>query len=400
MASLSILPFIAGMAFYSAGAAIAQTPCTKTQMKMSDAYYEADGSKKLGVGVTPPKFCPKGNASVYLSACDKSGYPQAAKFVYENIETIDRLLKTVETVYETYESSFLPEHYRRGEALVDSDKPWNAGSSTYRYPAANHRYGIAAPGGGSILPADEIRLPAPNATMVYEGQASGIVFGLTFRPANSGRKNNSLIVTFKGTEMLSGSEWKDNLLQEIGFFEGRYREAIEISDQVEALLVALGMAENTTVIYTGHSLGGGLSLFAGLTKKPRSNRRRDFIVVFNPAVPESSNRTRVRLANNGITLVAEFTVKGEAISAIKPFKSDFFRGISGQSQVVRFASLDSRALARVGGPLIPCCRYLLPLLNHRVIEIRKSVDELQRDIRGGQYSVAVQDRICRWYTPL
>lgn len=108
----------------------------------------------------------------------------------------------------------------------------------------------------------------------------------------------SYVVGFKGTEMLSGSDWQTNISQGLGLETAYYAKASEIGDA----LITSGTGPTS---FVGHSLGGGLAATAsGASGLPAQT--------FNAAGLSGSTLAGLPLANTD--LVHATNVTGDILS--------------------------------------------------------------------------------------
>lgn len=120
-------------------------------------------------------------------------------------------------------------------------------------------------------------------------------------------KDGDYVVVFRGTN--EGSDWPQNLRQGLGLRSKQYEQALLLGNRVDE---ALG----GRVIFTGHSLGGGLASLAALhTKNPA--------VTFNAAGLHDNTLERLNLnteevrsaANNG--LIRAYSVDNEILTTLQ-----------------------------------------------------------------------------------
>ncbi len=115
--------------------------------------------------------------------------------------------------------------------------------------------------GNSVLPSDWRIIDS------YELSSCGY-YAVIYRNDNL---NGKTVLVFRGTEISDIRDWSNNVQNYLGFTSEQYKNAVD-----DALLVKDALGDQ--VIITGHSLGGGLAIAAGLATGLET-------VTFNPAAP-------------------------------------------------------------------------------------------------------------------
>lgn len=75
-----------------------------------------------------------------------------------------------------------------------------------------------------------------------------------------------VVLAFAGTDAKSGADWATDVLQGWGRIPAQYHAGLTLAQEAR---IRLGII---TLIYTGHSLGGGLACYAGLRIAPSALR--------------------------------------------------------------------------------------------------------------------------------
>ena len=191
-----------------------------------------------------------------------------------------------------------------------------------------------------------------------------------------------------------------------------YMRAISVGQDLTRLLHDSGQACDAAVLYTGHSLGGGMALFSALMAGQRCNQRDDSIVLLNAAMPGdlASNETMLLNAYNSVSIVADINVANEFLQGVQDWrsgKSDFLQNLAAKTQVVRFNQIGAGSpLARIWqsfNPADPLIRLGQSLNNHRIGALTKPLDDFERQMKY-PFPIPLTDRqsgqLCRWYTPI
>ncbi|QDH16339.1 lipase family protein [Swingsia samuiensis] len=93
---------------------------------------------------------------------------------------------------------------------------------------------------------------------------------------SSAKLGNHYVIAFAGTNPFSLEDLQEDALQAFGFIPDQYRDAQTIGSRISKV------PKNTNIIFTGHSLGGGLATVAGnIADRP--------VVVFNSAGVREKN---------------------------------------------------------------------------------------------------------------
>ena len=115
------------------------------------------------------------------------------------------------------------------------------------------------------------------ALSTYPDDSGGLLqeFTNNYRPIDGfsaalyGSNEKGFWLAFRGTNFTSWLDWKNNVLQALGFPSEQYKMAISLGREIYA-------KTGGNVIFTGHSLGGGLAAAASMATGARS-------VTFNAA---------------------------------------------------------------------------------------------------------------------
>ncbi len=75
------------------------------------------------------------------------------------------------------------------------------------------------------------------------------------------KRGNEFVLGFGGTDGLDAPDIKTDLAQSLGIDTEQYNLAIKLADQVQ---IAVASIEGSTLVFTGHSLGGGLASAAAI----------------------------------------------------------------------------------------------------------------------------------------
>ncbi|MGQ7848429.1 hypothetical protein ACUNV4_28285 [Granulosicoccus sp. 3-233] len=119
------------------------------------------------------------------------------------------------------------------------------------------------------------------------------------------RENEEYIVSFAGTDFVSGGDWLSNIEQEFGFSAFQYEKAVRLA----GLLAEVVPSDQLT--FVGHSLGGGLATAAAGTGAGDA-------IVFNPAAltQESAGRLNIDYESSASNTTI-YSVSGELLSDIQ-----------------------------------------------------------------------------------
>jgi len=185
--------------------------------------------------------------------------------------------------------------------------------------------------------------------------------------------------------------------------------AISVGQEVTRLLYESKQSCTASVLYTGHSLGGGLALFSALMAGQRCNQRDDSIVLLNAAMPGvlTSNETMLLNAHNSVSIVADINISEEFLQSVQIGKSDFLEKLAAKTQVVRFSEIGAGSRAakiwRSSNPIDPLIRLGRSLNNHRIGVLTTPLNDLANEIEF-PIPIKLKDRtagkICRWYKPI
>ncbi len=113
------------------------------------------------------------------------------------------------------------------------------------------------------------------------------------------------IVSFAGTNLTSGGDWRSNLEQEFGFSSFQYERAVQLARRLVV------NTPNANFTFVGHSLGGGLATAAAAAVGRQAT-------VFNPAALDSESASGLSVEyENAQSNTQIYSVSGEILSDIQ-----------------------------------------------------------------------------------
>ena len=136
------------------------------------------------------------------------------------------------------------------------------------------------------------RAEIENPTFTGETSVSNFMAAVYVKKEGTGT-----LVAFKGTDLLSGEDWKNNAQQKLGFESQYYTRAQEIAQKISS------SGRGGSAEYTGHSLGGGMAAAASkLSGRPATT--------LNAAGLNSST-----VPDSKTSIIDAVHVRGEVINA-------------------------------------------------------------------------------------
>lgn len=399
--------------------------CTAAEQHASDALYDADGLRRVHARGPLVKWCGAPAAeNSYKQWCNKAGFGPVIAHVQANILWYWRLLLASEETYEAYDVHF--KHFHAAQARFEQEtltraraaaalngseslaaKPTGVQDSQRPYhPAGRKKYAYVDKRTTVMRGTDRLILPQIGQVFYYEDRATLSTFSLAMLPGDpEGWIKQRLVVAFRGSVPFAESkDFTDaNLKAFLGAHSEAYLGAGLIGGEINQLLISAGQGCSTKVIYTGHSLGGGLALEAGTMSGLRCRERRpDNIVVFNPARLRGSNversvaNSRYSSSVNQITLVAtewdvvkwlHHEIPGPLLSVIDFLLSSTVMDLSSGYRVLKLENLESAAMGPVSDHLISSLKISLSTLRSKIPEAPARIPE--EGVRS----------LCRAYTP-
>lgn len=168
-----------------------------------------------------------------------------------------------------------------------------------------------------------------------------------------------IIIGFRGTDFMSGHDWRANLRWFARFFPGEdqydivYRHSAQITDlAVQSAREKFPNIKNVELYTTGHSLGGGLAQVLGY-----SDSRYIGSLVFDPT-PVTGYSTVVEdsLVNCGLKVLKIYE-RGEVLQIVRSFTRQFYGLTDNVSE------LSMNVLHHHGSPI----------KNHSMVELHKKL---------------------------
>lgn len=136
---------------------------------------------------------------------------------------------------------------------------------------------------------------------------------------------NAVAVTFGGTVVGNGKDWKSNLRWFIPFHEDEYTETVQLfnpafADEFARIKTKMREPESVTLYSTGHSLGGGLAQQFAYSLPVRPDVPRvDKVYAFDPSPVTGyfSVKSEIRRANRIGLLIARIYERGEILAYVR-----------------------------------------------------------------------------------
>ncbi|MGH8463071.1 MAG: lipase family protein [Pseudomonas sp.] len=401
--------------------ALANEACSRLELLQSESYYDDNGFPRGMVDPIPPKRCKRGELPEYPLCYTAKNIDLAAQFLDANGLVVRRSALLSQLVYEAdtvfkQQARKVPLNVPFGGFVKMSDRDRRKGDPSLQIVSRL-----------SIPPEDDI--------FFFWDRDSDIVVAISFHIVPSGRKNiyigfrgtSELVKHFVGTNLpeMDATEPSTEMYNDANFVTALVRGAIKsragltpetVVDPV-ARDAALQRSCDTSIIFTGHSLGGGLAIRAATaTQLTGCNRKSDGLIVFNPATP-SAFKYAFTLPSGGLPSLMAAAVFQNQWDPVKwaeaaiPAVGTVLLAVPGAAGV----GIKLLALTTTGGANL--LRQLEP--HAQVIHFggmrfgdlslgeKHSMDEMADAIvthvpqnSGSRLSAQTQLKLCDWYTPL
>ena len=222
------------------------------------------------------------------------------------------------------------------------------------------------PGTWARMSDDEVRAAGINPTLLHNGKSG---FDASFYRNAEG----AMVLAFTGTD--EGKDWKHNFRQGLGLRDDQYDDAVKLAVRTK---FALG----DKVVFTGHSLGGGLAATAALVTETPA-------VTFNSAGVHDQTLEREGL-DAGEGLIRTYAVKNEILTHLQE-----------DSLPLRFALPDAPG-HRIDLPdpdplsfferLVPGRMLMHRIDLHYIDTVMRAQDQAGLDVRGREPAAETRDQ--------
>jgi hypothetical protein len=397
----SILAFLMLLvAIVIPGQTVASPPCTDAERRTSQAHYDNNG-KLLATaphGTVAPKFCPSGTPTDYRQTCGKSGASPAIDFLARNIEAITTAALLSKQVY------------------VEAARFEELHEGRINAPPASEPYDVmtVVPSSTMLESRKGVTVPPRDSTTSWRHRESGLHFTLTRRASFiPNGERDVVLIAFRGTDMFNSGDWSVNAQQAesasylVALLGGNavpymYQQAQEVAFQLAQQRIKQGCP--FSIVYTGHSLGGGLAVHAAFMagSSPISCKgKKDSLVTFNSSLASRDNLEEYKRLQNDVGLYAMLYATRDPLRNngnfhLLPFERVGYAHQASQlahrAQVVMFPNVQ---IAEGAGVCYAPCWHSIENLHRTLADFRRSVGQSVRRVPTKQ----VQDA-CRWYEPI